>query len=227
VRTPLLATTRDVASGFPHLPPGHAPGPQSVRNRIGFPLLFGFVGTVGAAMLAAGMWVAAGGRGDRFDRGSELLGGLVLIAGGLLCASVAYWQIRKVRPVSLRRRLGRTRITADDESRRGMTVTARVDANTTDRELEIGLVCVEAFDVVSHARTQAGSINIRQTSYATTWETWQHLGPDTRTYRFLIPADGPYSYEGDCLSYAWRVSVREVRRLRVDPRLDRPIWVHP
>ena len=47
--------------------------------------------------------------------------------------------------------------------------------------------------------------------------TWMGSGP-TFTLR---------SYEGDCLSYGWRVSARRVRRLRADPRTDHPIWVRP
>jgi len=44
---------------------------------------------------------------------------------------------------------------------------------------------------------------------------------------FEIPRELPCSYEGDCLSYAWRVSARLVRKLRTDPRIDHPIWVSP
>jgi hypothetical protein len=44
---------------------------------------------------------------------------------------------------------------------------------------------------------------------------------------FRLPSDVPYSYEGSCLSYAWRISARAVRRLRRDARLDEPLWVEP
>jgi hypothetical protein len=55
------------------------------------------VGFVGTAMFAAGVWVAAGGRGARFDRQEELLGGLFFAAVGLVCTSVALakWELRR------------------------------------------------------------------------------------------------------------------------------------
>ena len=81
-----VTAMRDREADFPHLPAGRTPGPQSLRNRRRRNLLAPFVGLVGLAMYAAGVWVAAGGRGPRFDRTEELLGGLVFAAGGS-CAS--------------------------------------------------------------------------------------------------------------------------------------------
>src|SRR5688500_18149810 len=89
---------RDRGADFPHLPAERTPGPQSLRNRRRRHLLAPFVGLVGAAMYAAGIWVAAGGRGPQFDRMEELLGGLFFAAGGLLCVFGALAIAERGRP---------------------------------------------------------------------------------------------------------------------------------
>ena len=40
-----------------------------------------------------------------------------------------------------------------------------------------------------------------------------------------LPAEGPYSYEGDCVSFGWAVVVRRVGEKRVAPPV--PLWVAP
>ena len=40
-----------------------------------------------------------------------------------------------------------------------------------------------------------------------------------------LPADGPYSYEGDCVSLGWAVVVRRVGEKRVAEPV--PLWVAP
>ncbi|MDQ2909775.1 MAG: hypothetical protein M3R26_01625 [Actinomycetota bacterium] len=72
-------------------------------------------------------------------------------------------------------------------------------------------------------------ITIRQTGEATAYEHWEPVEPAAgeQTVALAIPPGAPYSYEGDCVSYAWRVSARRVRRLQPDQRLDHPVWVSP
>jgi hypothetical protein len=45
--------------------------------------------------------------------------------------------------------------------------------------------------------------------------------------RFKLPPDAPFSYRGHCLSYVWRVSAREPRRLRFDPATNVELQVRP
>lgn len=40
-----------------------------------------------------------------------------------------------------------------------------------------------------------------------------------------MPADGPYSYKGDCVSFGWAVVVRRVGEKRVGEPV--PLWVAP
>jgi hypothetical protein len=43
----------------------------------------------------------------------------------------------------------------------------------------------------------------------------------------MIPADAPYSYRGDCVSYVWRASARLPKRLRFDRAENVPLLVRP
>jgi len=126
--------------------------------------------------------------------------------------------------------LGHVTLTpAATEYSRGERVQARVqvrDATRLDAETEAGLVCMEYYDVrVSNGK--GGSQ--RSTSEAVVWESWQPIDPaqPVQEFAFDLPAGGPYSHEGDALSLAWKLSVREPRRARRDPRADEPVWVYP
>ena len=177
-------------------------------------------------MFAAGVWVAAGGRGAAFDRGEELWGGLLFAAFGLLVLYVVLvvWGGAGPRPArSLR---GLTLSPLGEEARRGGELELVVRGRPSGVEhLEVGLVCVERVD--TEVRTQHAVR--RETVETTVAEEWQAVpaGADPHTVRFDVPPDAPYSYEGDCVSFAWRVSARAPRRARPDERADEPIWVEP
>jgi hypothetical protein len=181
-------------------------------------------------MFVSGVFIAAGGRGPEFDRMEELLGGLFFGGMGLLIVAVSYLQLRARIPMRLRARVPGANLAVERlDVRRGDEVTATLTLNAAAEGIRLGIVCVERYDLQSRAYTKGGPITIRQTNEATAYEEWQPVeavaGEHSRTFR--IPRDGPYSYEGDCVSYAWRISARALRRLRADPRLDQPIWVQP
>lgn len=189
-----------------------------------------FVGIVGTAMYAAGVWVAAGGRGARFDRQEELYGGLLFAAIGLLCVFVALlmWQGGRPRRHPLLR--GTTLLVNGDDLRRGDEVSVTFTGpRTKDDRLELGVACDERVDTQVRAYVRGATVVTRQTAESTVHEQWQAAAPGEReqTFMFQVPFDVPYSYEGDCVSYAWRVSARAVRRWRKDARFDQPIWVQP
>ena len=216
------------SGGFPHLPPGHAPGAQSLRNRQGLPVLWWFVGLVGLAMFVAGVLVAAHIR-RQFPWRDEAIGGTIFASFGLLCLAVAHMQYRKFRPARLRTRFGGVALAVDrDELRRGEAVAATVTHGAVEA-LEVGLVCDERFDLIARAQTKAGPVSVRETNQATAYEVWKPVDAAVgeQVFSFEIPRAAPCSYEGDCLSYGWRVTARQVRRLRTDPRSDHPIWVWP
>ena len=214
---------------FPYLPPGHEPGPQSRRNRRSAPLLWWFVGIVGFGMFVGGVAVMAHIR-KQFPWREELTGGSIFAGMGLLCVAVAYWQYRKFKPPRLGRRIPGVSLAVDrDETRRGETLTATIDHAHAADQLEVGLVCVERYDLQVNAQTRAGMIVMRETNEDAAFEHWEpvHTAAGEQVVTLEIPQDAPYSYEGDCVSYAWRVSARQVRRLLTDPRIDHPVWVSP
>jgi hypothetical protein len=215
---------------FPHLPPGREPGTQSLRNRRRGRVVAPFVGVVGTAMFAAGVWVAAGGRGARFDRQEELWGGLFFAAIGLLCVYGAFAIWNTGRPERHPRLRGRRLSVAGAELRRGDEVSVTFTGRrTTDDRLELGLACDERYDTEIRVFTRGVSTVVRQTGEEAVHEEWQTVPPGAaeHTVTFQVPPDVPYSYEGSCLSYAWRVSARAERPLRKDARYDEPIWVQP
>lgn len=185
---------------------------------------------VGTGMYAAGVWIVAGGRGSRFDRQEELFGGLFFVVMGLLSVYVglAWWE--KGRPVRHPRLRG-TRLTLDgDIVRRGEGVSVTLTGRGgNDDGLEVGLACDERYDIQVPIYVKGMSMVVRQTSDGVAHEQWQSVPgrPAGQTFAFRVPPDAPYSYEGECLSYAWRVSVRKVKALQEDPRADQPIWVEP
>jgi hypothetical protein len=192
-------------------------------------LLWWFVGIVGIGMFLAGVFLVAGGRGPGYNFWEERLGGTFFGGMGLLCAWVAYSQYRTFRPSPLGRLVPGVKLTVDhDEVRRGGTVSVTLDRPRSADGLEVGLVCVERFDLRALAQTKAGPIVVRETNQATAYEQWRPAdAAGGEALAFEIPSGAPYSYEGDCLSYAWRVSLRRPLKLRPDPRTDRPVWVSP
>jgi hypothetical protein len=216
------------------VPPGREPGAQSIRNEGGFRLWEWITGVVGTGMVAGGIFLAVGGRGPSFNPVEEGIGGSVFAFFGLVCVVQAYRWHREHQPLRLTKRLPGVALAVDrNTARRGdrlsLTLTLSSRASRRADHLEVGLVCTELYDYQVQAQTRMGPINVRQTGQARAHEHWQPIDSmqGRRTFSFDVPVDAPYSYEGDCVSFAWRASVREVRQLRYDPRLDVPVWVLP
>ena len=147
---------------------------------------------------------------------------------GLFRVLTGNWQRRKRKPLRLRDRLRGVNLGVErNEARRGDGLSVTLTHAEGADDLEVGLVCSELYDYVARAQTKGGTINILQTGQATAYEQWHAIEPGAgeQTLTIEIPRDAPYSYEGDCVSYAWRVSARRVRMLRSDPRIDVPICV--
>ena len=205
-------------------PLARRPGPQSLRNHQERNFWGPVAAVVGTAMFAAGVWLAAGGRGPRFDRQEELFGGLFFAACGLLCvygASVIWGRGRPKRDPRLR---GASLAVSPSRIRRGDEVSIALTRAPEVAALEVGLACVERADV----SVRVNQADIRQTVETTVHEEWQAVPAGAvGSFAFRVPAESPYSYEGECLSIAWRMSVRAVRTGQPDERLDEPIWVEP
>jgi hypothetical protein len=206
---------------YPHLPPGREPGPQSRRSRQGSRIAVVLVGIIGVGFLVGAVFAVAAGV-------AVLAAFFVAMAAGM--GALTWWLHRRANPSGL----PNLELTTDgDEKRRGDSVTVTVRIGSPDgldvERLELGLICTESFDYEQVTRSRNGTQRSRQTRQVTAHEDWREVdrrAPE-QAISFEIPGQAPFSFEGDCVSYAWRVSAREPRSRRMDRRVDRPIWVLP
>lgn len=112
------------------------------------------------------------------------------------------------------------------EVRRGGTVDARLEiahAGRRDDEIEFGLVCTEYYDIekTSHS-SNGGTHHYRDTDDAIAYADWRPVSPSQGVHnvRFEVPADGPFSFRGSCLSFEWRVSARQPKKMRFDRAIN-------
>ena len=107
------------------------------------------------------------------------------------------------------------------ELRRGDRVAAIASG---EGELEVGLLCTQSFDVW---RRIANDSRSRVTETASVWQQWVPAphGALGQRVELALPAAGPYSYEGDCVSFGWAVVVRRVGEKRAAEPV--PLWVAP
>ena len=114
------------------------------------------------------------------------------------------------------------------DARRGGAVGARVVITAPEGlgEIEVGLVCTEFYDEQSGSGEGGSS---RTTFQGTAHESWQPLpsmqGEHSAT--LTVPADGPFSYSGSCVSYKWEVVARGRRARALDARASHEILVRP
>lgn len=206
---------------YPHLPPGREPGPQSRRSRQGSRIAVVLVGIVAVGFLGGAVYSIAAGV-------AALAAVFVAMAAGM--GALAWWVHRRANPPGL----PNLELTPDgDEKRRGDSVTVTVRVASPDgldvERLELGLICTERYDYEQVTRSREGTQRSRQTREVPAHEDWREVDRSApeQTISFDIPGQAPFSFEGDCVSYAWRVSAREPRARRMDRRVDRPIWVLP
>jgi hypothetical protein len=206
--------------GHPHLPPGREPGPQSRRTSTG--RTFGGCAApafVVAGMVGATMVVLFGVLLASLPGGPPLWPFLV----GAVAVLAFFWFFARTMWRGLRPRYatGMSVEVARQELRRGDRVAATASG---EGELEVGLLCTQSFDVWRRISDSSPS---RVTNTASVWQQWipaphAALG---QSVELALPADGPYSYEGDCVSYGWAVVVRRVGEKRVAEPV--PLWVAP
>ena len=85
-------------------------------------------------------------------------------------------------------------------------------------------MCTQSFDVWRRIGNDSRS---RVTDSASVWQQWMPAphGALGQRVELALPAEGPYSYEGDCVSFGWAVVVRRVGEKRVAAPV--PLWVAP
>lgn len=203
------------ARGHPHLPSGRPPGPQSKRRG-------GAFGAMGISLGISGLVVA--GLGVALI-GTSTVGAAVMIGMGLVVLGAVPLLARRGRG-RWHRAKGLAVEAAPEVTRRGETIEVRLGAVPSGiAEAELGLVCIERYDYNQTVQTQNGSSTVRKMGEVAAHEEWAPVGGAGDGHRFDVPADAPYSYEGKCISFAWRVSAR-CRNADGDmKRTDEPIWV--
>jgi hypothetical protein len=115
------------------------------------------------------------------------------------------------------------------EARRGDEIDAVVVVSEPERlgEIEVSLVCTEYYDEETHSSSEGGST--RTTSTAVAYESWQPVPglQGEHGVRLTIPADAPFSYDGDCLSFRWEVVACGRKNRGLDARASQKIGVRP
>ena len=171
--------------------------------------------------LAIGIYAFAS-RGDAVDDSAKTAVTIAGIALPLVFFLGAYALLRTVFPPKAR---GVSVTVPVTDVRRGGDVDARVELTTDKPGLEVGLVCVEYYDVET---TDGRGNRSRNTSQAVAYEDWRpQPSGAVQAVRFSVPVNAPYSYRGDCISYVWRVSARQPKRMRFDRAVNVPIVVRP
>jgi hypothetical protein len=161
-------------------------------------------------------------RGDAVNDSARTAVTVVGIVLPLVFFAGAYALLRTVLPPSVR---GVSLSVPVTDLRRGGDVDARVELSTDKPGLEVGIVCMEYYDVET---TDGRGNRSRSTSHAVAYEDWRpHPGGSTQAVRFAVPVNAPYSYRGDCISYVWRVSARQPKRMRFDRAVNVPLVVRP
>jgi len=142
------------------------------------------------------------------------------IAGAVLGAFfllVAYVIFRKVFPPKARHLKVRL---SGAEARRGGTIDARLEVSRASGDpIELGLVCTEYYDVEkTNYSSNSGSTTYRDTDDAIAYEDWRPVTGtgSVHNVRFEVPESAPFSFKGSCLSFAWRVSARQPKKMRFD-----------
>lgn len=189
----------------------------------------GFVVCAALAVLMAGLtvWlVTATPAGD--DPTEAVWGGGILGLCALFLGGVAWFLWRKARPPVLKN--VQVSVTPA-EVRRGGRVQARVTSTGSrrpDATLEVALVCTELYDIKQRvSNPNGGDYEQRVTHEHELHRQTRPVDGATVDASFDIPAEGPFSYDGDCISAIWRVRALERRPNRRDRCRDEYVWVMP
>jgi hypothetical protein len=119
---------------------------------------------------------------------------------------------------------------------RGEEIEAQVTISDAEKagSVEVGVVCTEYYDedvteetIDDHGIMQEETQ--RTTLHATAHEEWRPIESTVgvQTVLLTIPAEAPFSYEGDCVSFKWELVARGRRQNRPDAEAGQAITVRP
>jgi len=151
-------------------------------------------------------------------------------AVGVFFMLAAVWVFRRARPKQAEHLS--VQLSAA-EVRRGQPLEATLTVERPPEEgasLELALVCTEHYDVKKRVYNPNGAdYDQRSTDTDELHRDARQIPPGAgaQTLTFAVPADGPFSYKGDCVSAIWHLVAVERRPRRSDLSLDTPVWVLP
>jgi hypothetical protein len=196
---------------------------KSQKWLLWFAFVFLLLGT--AALLGGALALGVSGLNGTADDKTGALwaaGFLVLLAG--ICAPFAYMLMRKVIPRKAKHlalSLGSQRV------RRGDDVTARVDVldpGEVSGTVDLTLRCTALYEAETYVNGNRSSQTREQTVHEQRFEL---NGSGPQEFRFSLPADGPFSYEGTNFSMVWSIVARDPEPRRADRTLQQTIEVLP
>ena len=201
------------------------PGFQTKSRNIGewFAAVFLLLTTAG--LLGGSLALAVSGLNGTADNEGEALGAaafLLFLAG--VCAPFAFILVRKVMP---RRAKHLAVAVQQPKVRRGEDVVARLEVLNPGKitgQVDLSLRCTALYEV---AISQNGSRTAQTREHTVHEQTFALNGSGPQEFRFGVPADGPFSYEGTTFSMVWRVVARDTQPRRTDRTLEEPVEVLP
>jgi hypothetical protein len=120
--------------------------------------------------------------------------------------------LRRFRP-----RSDTVEITATGPVRRGEPVHIPLlirDGADSGVRLRVGVFCLERYDVGE--RNKDDSYRVTKENHA--HEEWREVSAAEaqQGLSFVVPAEAPYTYGGECLSFEWHAEALEIARIRPD-----------
>ena len=184
------------------------------------------LGVAGAGGIAYGIYDYAEGYSDAASEGAQLAASIAAGVMGLAGLAIAALLYVKTYPPKAR---NYTVQVDRGELRRGESVQATLSVGRLERVAEgaqVGIVCTEYYEVT---RTDGKGNQYADTEDVIAYEDWHPVdrAQSTQRHVFEVPAGAPYSHEGTVVSFQWRLTAREPKRMRPDARTDTPLWVRP
>jgi len=191
---------------------------------VGSILAFAFLFVPAVVLLVVLIVIAAGGEPLAWA-------GVAVMAAVLVAIPVAgrriYLRARRVEATHLQLEVSETELARGGEVRARLRVT---EPGAASDRLEVGLVCTAFYDHEVRTREDGRTRTRREIAEEHAYKEWKPADPRStldQSFTFTIPPAAPFSYEGQIVAFAWRVSAREPAKLRRDPSRDVPLWVAP
>jgi hypothetical protein len=184
-----------------------------------FALVFLLLATAG--LLGAGVYFAINPDAAGDD---GIVGAIFMFFFAAIMAPFAYMLLRKLRP----RRATHLSVSVDRPApRRGEEVVVRLDVLDPGKiagQVDVALRCIAHYEATAYVNGNRTA----QTREHTAFEDRRELnGSGSQEFRFTLPADGPFSYEGTYLSTVWKVVARDAQPRRTDRVLEQELEVKP